>query len=422
MSHYFVIALYALLPLALLTSYSLPSGVFYLLLVLALVLLGQHRFHGAWQQTKQYRWLIASYGGYFLVVVASSVYHGQWAGANSEGALRLLVGLWLLLVALPYVNVQRLRQHIWGVLLAGVVSTGIVLWLTVTQRIRPVTPGVILTTYTSVMLLLGAFSIYSLKWKMTSRPRLEATLKIAVAVLVFIGFMVSLTRTGFLGLPVLVCLTAILFAASKRYWHALGMAVVVMSAFVVLALANDGVRNRIIEGFDEVKTCQGASSTEFNSMCIRLQLWRTAIDAGVSNPWFGLGDGGHYPEYLQQQGLEKGLVSPRVVQESFGEPHNDLLLMFAGFGFPGLLALLLVYLAPCAWFFPRLLSNASPEARAAAAMGLAVCLGFLLFGLAETMFRRMNTIGLYAAWVALFMVLSDPGRAHPPKSQPSSGV
>jgi O-antigen ligase len=83
-------------------------------------------------------------------------------------------------------------------------------------------------------------------------------------------------------------------------------------------------------------------------------------------------------------------------------------LFFAGFGFPGALGIVLIYLAPCFYFFPRLVrSGVSMQVRAAAAMGLATCLGFALFGLTEMMFRRMNTMGFYVAFVALFMVLSE---------------
>ena len=144
-------------------------------------------------------------------------------------------------------------------------------------------------------------------------------------------------------------------------------------------------------------------------MCIRLQLWRSAIDAGLSHPWVGLGDGGRYHDYLRDVAVPKGLVSQRVVDEEFGEPHNDVMLVFAGFGFPGALGLLFIYLTPCFYFVPRFLRrDVSMQVRAVAAMGLATCLGFALFGLTEMMFRRMNTMSFYVAFVALFMVLSEP--------------
>lgn len=93
--------------------------------------------------------------------------------------------------------------------------------------------------------------------------------------------------------------------------------------------------------------------------------------------------------------------------EGWGEPHNDVMVALASFGIPGGVALLLVYLVP-AWTFARRLSfQNSAAVRTAAAMGLAVCLGFLIFGIAETMFRGMRTASFYALCVALFMSLSN---------------
>src|SRR5690606_35953647 len=116
------------------------------------------------------------------------------------------------------------------------------------------------------------------------------------------------------------------------------------------------------------------------------------IDAGADHPWTGLGSGGKFIDYLQDVAVPKGLAAQDVVDEHFGEPHSDLLLMFFAFGWPGVLGLLLIYFLPCVYFVPRMLGRKiPPQARAAAAMGLAVCLGFFFFGLTETMFRRMNT-------------------------------
>src|SRR5690606_6324516 len=88
--------------------------------------------------------------------------------------------------------------------------------------------------------------------------------------------------------------------------------------------------------------------------------------------------------------------------------HDALPASLASFGIPGGVALLLVYLVP-AWTFARRLSFENCAAvRTAAAMGLAVCLGFLIFGIAETMFRGMRTASFYALCVAVFLTLSRP--------------
>jgi len=184
-----------------------------------------------------------------------------------------------------------------------------------------------------------------------------------------------------------------------------------MLALATVVANSDAMRERISQGIQEVAACHGDQSTQTSSMCIRLQLWHTAIHGGLSHPWLGLGDGGKFSQYVTEVAIPMGWTTQYTVEEYFGEPHNDLLFIFFGFGFPGLLGLLCIYFVPCAYFLPRLLGQRDSQARAAAAMGLAVCLSFFFFGWTETMFRRMNTIGFYTAMVALFMVLSETGPA-----------
>lgn len=411
-----IVALYALLPVALLTSASLPSGVFYALIAACLALLVQKRFAGAREQTYRYRWLIASYSVLFLAVASSSIYYGDWAGANSEGALRFFLGLWVLLLALPHVGAKKLRHALWGVYFACLISSAVVLELILTGDPRPETPGLILTTYTSIMILLGAVTLYSLKWRLTPWPKAELLLKVVVFALVFGAFLLTQTRTGLLAVPLLVLLGLILFVGLHQPKRLLGAGVVAGLLMVGAIASSSGLRDRIADGVDEVLFCQGAQRNDMTSLCIRMQLWRSAIDAGQSNPWVGLGDGSRYADYLADVALPKGLVSESTVELFFGEPHNDYLLYFAAFGFPGLLGLVVIYLVPCIYLLPRLLRESSPQALAAVVMALSICLGFAFFGLSETMFRRMNTMGFYVAMLGLFCVLSDSARRADRKS------
>lgn len=50
------------------------------------------------------------------------------------------------------------------------------------------------------------------------------------------------------------------------------------------------------------------------------------------------------------------------------------------------------------------------EIRVAAAMGTALCVGFIIFGITETMFRSMRMLSFYAVMIALLLALSDDGR------------
>ncbi|WP_235489697.1 hypothetical protein [Achromobacter sp. DMS1] len=50
-------------------------------------------------------------------------------------------------------------------------------------------------------------------------------------------------------------------------------------------------------------------------------------------------------------------------------------------------------------------------------MGLALTLGFAVFGLTELMFRTMKTLGLYVILAAWLLALSDGGAAAPPRAR-----
>jgi len=101
------------------------------------------------------------------------------------------------------------------------------------------------------------------------------------------------------------------------------------------------------------------------------------------------------------------LVS-EFVAENWGEPHNDVFLALATFGVPGGIALLFIYLGPAWLFFRRMSVNNDAAIRTAAAMGLALCLGMLVFGQFEAMWRSMRMVSFYAVSLGLFLRLSDP--------------
>ena len=101
------------------------------------------------------------------------------------------------------------------------------------------------------------------------------------------------------------------------------------------------------------------------------------------------------------------MLLPFVAQD-FAEPHSDMIMMLATQGLFGGFALLLIYFAPAVVFIRRLASRQPLNLRVAAAMGVAVCVGFAIFGVTELMFRGMRTIGFYSVMVGCLLALSDP--------------
>lgn len=412
--------LLALAPILHISSYSLPSGLFYATLIAALALLAQKGFAGSRQVLKTYWPVMAAFSVLLLAVINSALHYGNWPGANGEGAIRFLVGLVLVLLAAGLVPNRWLKLAVtWGFIVAAVLAFGIVMWLTLPDFVRPKTPGNIPVAYSAFMALFAAVIALSIGWQTTPWPRLEVAVKCLAAALAIAALIFTQSRTGWLGVPLFVLVGAVLFVGMKNRKRAIIAVLLVGMAAAATFYSSDVMRHRTQQGLKEAVECTGQNSTKNTSVCIRFQMWRAALDMARQHPWVGIGDGGLFRDRMTTDSYPKGIVSKYVITEHFGEPHNDTIFMLATFGVPGALGMLLIYLAPALCFVKRLGLSQPQAARVAAAMGLVFCLGFAVFGLTETMFRRMNTMGFYAVFVAVFLVMSAPNR--PAHSNNSKG-
>jgi O-antigen ligase len=166
------------------------------------------------------------------------------------------------------------------------------------------------------------------------------------------------------------------------------------------------MRERLAMAQDEVIECTSSNPLAVTSVCIRLQLWRASLLSLRENLLLGSGSTANFPNTLKVL-AEQNLISQYAANE-FGEPHSEIMQSLSAFGLLGLLSLMLIYLAPALMFLKRLRSSADQPERVAAAMGLALCTGFIIFGLTELMFRNMHVIGYYAALNAWLLAISDP--------------
>ena len=405
-----LVALIALMPVTIVTSPNFPSTIYYLALAAALGVLVQHRFAGVDAVQRQYHPLIVCMAAPLLVVVFAGLWNGHMASADMETALRYLLGSWVLVLALSYSRTALLWHAIWGLVIAALAATAYTTYLSWPNFIRPDTGAIYNAVgYGNLTIMLAVLVLFSARWTITSWPRCELILKLVVATLTMAAFVLTQTRSGWVAVPVFAIIAGLLLTSKK---HPLRIAVATVAVFAVMAavfLSSDALRSRAVLGYQEALSCTGEHATTDNSICIRLQLWRASLNMLAEHPIAGIGDKRFFGDQLKDDSLPKDIVSPHVA-EGWGEPHNDLLLALATFGIPGGIALLLVYLAP-AWVFARRMAFRHPTAvRTAAAMGLAFCLGFLVFGLAETMLRGMRTASFYAMMIALLLALSEPER------------
>lgn len=402
-----LLGLAGLMPVAIMTSQVAPSAIFYLMVLAGMVTLWRHRTVELSVLHRQYRWLFVCLAAPLAAVAFSSLWNHQTSGTDWESSLRFLLGGWVLTLAFSQIAHRQLRLAIWGFGAAALAASGFVLYLVLSVGGRPDTDAVYNAVgYGNLMALLATLVLFSVRWTLTRWPRAERLVKLLLFTVTLIGFMVTQTRTGWVAVPAFVFIGAVLFAPPKRPARTIITATVALALLATVFTTNDTLRQRAVLAYHEATACSGADRVEDTSICIRLQLWRASLGMLSEHPVAGIGSRGLFNHYLNTESLPRGIVSPYVA-EGWGEPHNDVILALASYGIPGGLALLLIYLGPVWVFVRRLFRGHAESARTAAAMGLAVCLGFLLFGMAETMFRSMRTVSFYAMCVALFLALSD---------------
>lgn len=387
------------------------SALFYVIFFLCLVRCFTRA--GGWRETwdslKDYIGVIAALLLPLCAIALSQYAHGIVHGASLERGLRISIGFPIILGALLSINPASLRNAFWGIVAAGWASAGIVFWLVFPALNRPNTPQYNAVGYSNLMMLWLFITLCGIGWTLSKRPQREKRFKILTVIVVFTGFVLTQTRTGWMAIPLFLCIGIWLFGHLRHPLRAFGLLVAGVAVLVALGSTNQALRSRVEQGVNEFQACQGANATADTSVCIRLQLWRATTQMIEAEPLFGLGSSDRFVPELEAR-VATGVVSPFVAQD-FGEPHNDMLQMLVSYGLLGGLALALLYIAPACIFLRRMTATNPEPVRVAAAMGTALTLGFAVFGLTELMFRSMHNISLYITLLAWLLALSHRNRS-----------
>lgn len=400
--------LIGVMPLLMLTEIGHSSTAWYVLVGTCLIicLTREGGYKKSISSLHPYRWVIAAFLFSLVPAVLNLFRFQTMPGAEVERALRMILGCVLVLAAVLTMHPQVIRRITWGFVIAGLISCAYVLWPTERDMGRPVTPEYNSVTYGNLMLLLGVLIMYSTRWTLTAWPRAERALKWLAVLIVLTGFVLTQTRTGWLALPVFLLVWLVLNDFVKRPARLIAALALLVCVCATTLMLIPKMNERAMDGYHEVSECMTTNPLAFTSVCIRLQLWRTSMDMFYQNPWLGIGRRVDFqPELIAR--VEKGMLLPFVAQD-FAEPHSDMIMMLATQGLFGGFALLLIYFAPAVVFIRRLASRQPLNLRVAAAMGVAVCVGFAIFGVTELMFRGMRTIGFYSVMVGCLLALSDP--------------
>lgn len=404
-----VLLLVAALPVSMLTDLGHASGMFYVLIAVCATqcFLGAGATRATVIALRPYRGLAWALSAWVGVLIISMLYDHRLLDSEIERTLRISVGPFIVLGACLTLIPQWLRQSVWGMAAAAWAATGYAVWLSWPNFRRPEdVPQYNAVSYSNLLLLLAVITAYSIGWQLTRFPRIEKAVKILTLIIGVVGLVATQSRSGWMAIPIYLAIGLAL--AGKR----VGRTKLIVAGLAGIALAtavfasNPILRDRAQDLVDEVRVCE-ARPTTVSSVCIRIQLWRAAWTMFTRSPIIGNGSMDGFPRELQKLVAAKE-ISTFTITEEFDEPHNDMLFAMASHGVIGLAALLLVYLAPATIFVRRLSRDLPQQTRVAAAIGLAVCLGFMAYGLTELMFRGMRTMGFYSVMMGWALALSDP--------------
>lgn len=335
--------------------------------------------------------------GMAVAIAANQISRGQFAIKAYDDPSRLaLVGVLVLVINL--IPAQHLHKLRWAFALGAIMGTIKIADLTDYGRQREAMLDFIpIIAYSQLVLLLGVFSILSFNRETDATKTKILLLSLAMIASLY-NIYISQTRGAWIAIPLFAVLVCLTLTRNMHPVKVLGYSAVIVCCVVALVSPTQIVRERVAEANQDIQLYAGNENLD-TSVGVRLQLWQGSWTVFKENPLHGVGRDGFSAALADLR--DRGLITPFAA--TFPHSHNEILYNMATLGVFGLLAILGIYFVP-AYYFIREIRHADHEVRAAAAMGLSLCLGYFVFGLVDVMFMWRRCDIFYALACALFIV------------------
>ncbi|WP_034298942.1 O-antigen ligase [Herbaspirillum sp. RV1423] len=371
---------------------------FYLLMLLALTHAWTIRKNGPMlgRWWGQYKWLYVSVAGMAIAILAHEINQGTVQIRSYDNASRLAL-LGVLTWAALLMPIGYLKSLRWTFVIGTVLAT---IKLCIATDFGHYREGVIdfvpIIAYSQLALLLAVFALLSIVWSRHFQV-FKAIPLAATGLVGLYNIYISQTRGAWIAIPVLVVLACItLFKQvsmlKAMLWSAL-IAVFMVAAFSTTNI----VRSRFDQAVSDIHLYAEKKNLD-TSIGTRFQLWNASWILFKKNPWFGVGQD-NFPKALASLS-EREIITPEAA--TYPHSHNEVLFNMATLGIFGLLGILAIYLVPI-YYFLRELRHQDRQVKATAAMGLGLCLGYLVFGLVDVMFMWRICDIFYAMSIAIFL-------------------
>lgn len=347
-------------------------------------------------------WAFAAYTAVHMVLFAINGMLGDLA----DPRLRYLDRPFRFLAVIPLVILFRYaripRTALWaGVLLGAWVSGAYAFmsyfWLWPGQRVSGSYHAI---AFGHLSLVLAFMSIPALDM-FQHKAKILRLIPLTAFILGMGASLLSGTRGAWIAIPTL---TVILFyyfgSVIKLKYRFLWLGAIILFLFASYQIPGTDVAKRINSVFKELADYQKGDRKN-SSFSARMEGWRVSFEIFQQNPVIGSGPGS-YRNFMhrmrQQKEGEFAIVSPH------NQPHGIFALAMAERGVLGFLALLGVFVIPLASAIRSIRSRR--QVRHAGYAWLILIIGFMHFGLTETIFIRNAYVTFYIILTAAFIALT----------------
>jgi O-antigen ligase len=182
-----------------------------------------------------------------------------------------------------------------------------------------------------------------------------------------------------------------------------------MALFVAYAIPETGVAKRFHLAQNDLQKFGKGDVTVRNSVGLRLASWQACLQMVKHNRLLGIGPGNYRPTILA---MSKAGTLPYKIDVYHTQPHSIYLAVLVDSGVIGLAVLLCVLFLPVGIFVHRIIihrtNDSGANSSSAAYAGLILAVGYIHFGLTETIFGRNLFVAFYVIMLSMLLTLSDP--------------
>ena len=380
-------------------SLIVPSGYSYgslCLCILGITTLLRGRFPRLYKQD----WILLS--AILLYVIVDCVlvwfHHLPLSAVDKTSRYLFVIPVYVLLIAYP-----PIKKYFWMGLIVGAAGVGI---LAIFQQlhlfIKPIWPGrssgfMNPIQFGDISLLMSMLLLPFIIDFYESGSKHLAMMAALASLLGFLASILSLTRGGWLAIPVVTIIFCVLIRKGRS---TILYSFLAFTMFVIVTLcipSSNFVKDRVLSTYvDVLRYSQNERLDVHSSIGSRVQMWKNGVMAFNARPYVGWGDVNAMKEGFPSQWAELNSV------DDFNHLHNDYIDVLAKRGLLGFVSLFLLYLIPMSYFI-RLVRSKRDKARVFATAGIIFVASVIVFGLTQCFLAHISGTMIFAFYLVIIM-------------------